>query len=94
MYNLSFDTYYNLTLNNISSLSKNNHNCFSNYKLSINSVSNTVYYYTEYNNYSQSVMITDKNISISKLDIMLTDRYNNILTSNLDCSITLEYEFY
>ena len=94
MYNLSFDTYYNLTLNNISNLSKNNHNFFSNYKLSINSVSNTVYYYTEYNNYSQSVMITDKNISISKLDIILTDRYNNILTSNLDCSITLEYEFY
>ena len=42
--------------------------------------------------------INTTNLSVSliptKLDIILTDRYNNQLYSNLDWSLTLEYEFY
>ena len=46
-YNLSFDTYYNLIFNNINTETKNNNNSQSDFKLSINSLSNSVYYLNE-----------------------------------------------
>ena len=46
-YNLSFDTYYNLIFNNIQSETKNNNNSQSDFKLSINSLSNSVYYFND-----------------------------------------------
>ena len=94
VYNLSFDTYYNLNFNNISSINKNNHSFFSDFKLAINSISNTVYYANELTSYSQHILINDKNLNLSKIDITLTDRYNNILYSPIDWSLTLEFEFY
>ena len=93
-YNLSFDTYYNLIFNNIQSETKNNNNSQSDFKLSINSLSNSVYYFNELTTYKQSVNIIDKNLTLSKLDIIITDRYNNIINAYLDWSMTLEYEFY
>lgn len=94
VYNLSFDTYYNLNFNNISSINKNNHSFFSDYKLAINSISNTIYYANELTSYSQHILINDKNLNLSKIDITTTDRYDNILYSPIDWSLTLEFEFY
>ena len=93
-YNLSFDTYYNLIFNNINTETKNQNNSQSDFKLSTNSLSNSVYYLNELNTYKQSVNIIDKNLTLSKLDIIITDRFNNIINAYLDWSMTLEYEFY
>ena len=93
-YNLSFDTYYNLIFNNINSISKNNNNSQSDFKLSINSLSNAVYFANELTSFQQHVLIIDKNLTLSKLDIIICDRYNNILVAYLDWSMTLEFEFY
>ena len=94
MYNLSFDTYYNLNFNNIGTINKNNHSFFSDFKLSINSINNTIYYANELTSYSEHILINDKNLTLSKIDITITDRYNNILYSPIDWSLTLEFEFY
>ena len=93
-YNLSFDTYYNLIFNNINTETKNQNYSQSDFKLSINSLSNSVYYLNELTTYKQSVNIIDKNLTLSKLDIIITDRFNNIINAYLDWSMTLEYEFY
>ena len=93
-YNLSFDTYYNLIFNNIQSETKNNHNSQSDFKLSINSLTNAVYFSNELTSFQQSVNIIDKNLTISKLDIIITDRFNNTITGNLDWSMTLLFEFH
>ena len=93
-YNLSFDTYYNLIFNNIQSETKNNNNSQSDFKLSINSLTNAVYFSNELTSFQQNIAIIDKNLTLSKLDIILTDRFNNLISGNLDWSISLEYEFY
>ena len=78
-YNLSFDTYYNLIFNNIQSETKNNNNSQSDFKLSINSLTNAVYFSNELTSFQQNVNIIDKNLTISKLDIIITDRFNNMI---------------
>ena len=93
-YNLSFDTYYNLIFNNIQSETKNNNNSQSDFKLCINSLTNAVYFSNELNSFEQCVTIIDKNLTISKLDIIITDRFNNIIYGYLDWSMTLLFEFY
>lgn len=67
---------------------------FSDFKLAINSISKTIYNANELTSYSQHILINDKNLTLSKLDITLADRYDNILYSPIDRSITLEFEFY
>ena len=93
-YDLSFDTYYNLIFNNIQSETKNNNNSQSDFKLPINSLTNAVCFSNELTSFQQNVTIIDKHLTLSKLDIILTDRYNNMITGYLDWSMTLEYEFY
>ena len=93
-YNLSFDTYYNLIFNNIQSETKNNNNSQSDFKLSINSLSNAVYFSDELTSFQQSVTIIDKNLTLSKLDIIFTDRFNNTIISYQDWSMSLLFEFH
>ena len=94
VYNLSFDLYYNMIFNNIITESKNNNLNACDYKIAINAISNCIYFANEINTYTQSVIIKDKDLTISNLNFVFTDRYNNILVSSLHWSITLEYEFY
>ena len=93
-YNLSFDTYYNLIFNNIQSETKNNNNSQSDFKLCINSLTNAVYFSNELTSFEQSVTIIDKNLTLSKLDVILTDRFNNMLISYQDWSMSLLFEFH
>ena len=93
-YNLSLDTYYNLIFNNINTETKNQNNSQSDFKLQINSLSNSIFFYNSLSSFEQSVNIIDKNLTISKLDIIITDRFNNIINGYLDWSMTLLFEFY
>ena len=94
VYNLVLDNYYNFIFNNINTISKNNDNSQSDYKLCINSLSNNVYFANELTSFQQHVLITDKNLILNKLDIIITDKYNFILTSYMNWSFTLEFEYY
>ena len=94
VYNLSFDLYYNMIFNNISTESKNNNLNACDYKIAINAISNCIYFANEFNTYTQCILIKDKDLTISNLNFIFTDRYNNILVSSLHWSMTLEYEFY
>ena len=83
-YNLSFDTYYNLIFNNINTETKNNNNSQSDFKLQINSLSNSIFFYNSLSSFEQSVNIIDKNLTLSKLDIIICDRFGNMISGNLD----------
>ena len=93
-YNLSFDTYYNLIFNNINTETKNNNNSQSDFKLQINSLSNSIFFYNSLSSFEQSVNIIDKNLTLSKLDIIICDRFGNMISGNLDWSMTLLFEFH
>ena len=70
------------------------YNSQSDFKLPINSLTNAVYFSNELCSFQQSVNIIDKNLTISKLDVILTDRFNNMITGYLEWSMTLLFEFY
>ena len=92
-YNLNFDSYYNLSITNIPTISKST-NISCDFKLSIDSIQNSIFYYNNKNSYPQYISINNQNTVINKLCISLTDKYNNQIYSNIDWSFTLEYEFY
>ena len=93
-YNLNFDSYYNLTFINIPTITKNNNNISCDFKLPIDSIQNSIFYYNNKNSYPQYITINNRDTVINKLCLALTDKYNNLLFSNIDWSFTLEYEFY
>ena len=83
-----------MEFNNIQSETKNNHNSQSDFKLCINSLTNAVYFSNELTSFQQCVDIIDKNLTISKLDIILTDRFNNMITGYQEWSMSLLFEFH
>ena len=92
-YNINFDSYYNLTITNIPTISKNfNMNC--DFKLPIDSIQNSIFYYNNKKSYQQYISINNRDTVINRLCIYLSDKYNNVIYSNIDWSFTLEYEFY
>ena len=92
-YNLNFDSYYNLSITNIATISKNT-NISCDFKLAIDSIQNSIFYYNNKNSYAQYISINNRDTVINKLCILLSDKYNNVIYSNIDWSFTLEYEFY
>ena len=64
------------------------------FKLPIDSIQNSIFYYNNKNSYAQYISINNRDTVINKLCICLTDKYNNVIYSNIDWSFTLEYEFY
>lgn len=94
VYNLSSDLYYNMIFNNIITESKNNNLNACDYKIAINAISNCKNFANEFNTYTHCVLIKDRDLTISNLNFIFTDRYNDLITSSLHWSMTLEYEFY
>ena len=57
-YNISLDTYYNLIFNNINTDTKNNNNSQSDFKLQINSLSNSIFFYNSLSSISKPTIPT------------------------------------
>ena len=88
---LNFDNYLNMTLNiPCESTNVNMLNCH--FKISLNANSNVVYFTSENSTFSQNVNITDTNLIISSLNVLITDRYGNNLNGS-NYSFTLGIEF-
>ena len=92
-YNLCLDNYYNMNIQNLMLQTSNNNNFACTFKLIVNSITNTIQYTSENNNFVQDV-ICNHNTNLSELIINITDRYGNILSNNsYDYSFSLGYEF-
>ena len=92
VYNLCFDTYYNLVISNLENTSYNNNNNFPcNFKLIINAQNNSIYFSGENTSYIQALELNDK--TLTSLSIEIRDRYNNLIVNQLDYSFTLEFQY-
>ena len=91
-YNLCFDNYYNMNIQNLFLPTTNNNNFACTFKLIVNSITNTIPYTSENNNFVQDV-ICNHNTMLSELIINITDRYGNTLTSSYDFSFSLGFKF-
>ena len=91
VYNLSFDTYYNMIISNLENTSYNNNNNYPcNFKLITNTSNNSVYFSGESNSFIQDIQLNNK--CLTQLNIYITDRYNNVIVNQLDFSFTLAFE--
>ena len=90
VYNLCFDTYYNLSITNIDNPTYNNNNFPCHFKLITNSSNNSVYFSAESNSFIQEILLNNK--CLTQLNIYITDRYNNLIVNQLDFSFSLAFE--
>ena len=92
-YNLCFDNYYSFVINNLNLQSNNNNNMPCTFKIIINSMTNTVNFTAESNNFMQDVILPSYT-NLSELNITIYDKYNNIVNNNnFDFSFSLGFEF-
>ena len=54
-----------------------------------NSIYNSIYYMNEYNSLKQDIIINDKNMILTEMDVLLLDRFGNNLNIKNDYSFTL-----
>ena len=82
-----------MNIQNLFLQTSNNNNFACTFKLIVNSITNTIQYTSENNNFVQDV-ICNHNTNLSELIINITDRYGNNLSNNsYDYSFSLGYEF-
>ena len=90
VYNLCFDTYYNMVISNLDNPTYNNNNYPCHFKLITNTSNNSVYFSAESNSFIQEIQLNNK--CLTQLNIYITDRYNNIIVNQLDYSFSLCFE--
>ena len=90
VYNLCFDTYYNMVISNLDNPSYNNNNYPCHFKLLTNTSNNSVYFSAESNSFIQDIQLNNK--CLTQLNIYVTDRYNNLIVNQLDYSFSLCFE--
>ena len=91
VYNLCFDTYYNMIISNLDNQTSNNNNYPCHFKLIVNAQNNSIYFSGESNSYIQSLELNNK--TLTSLNIEIRDRYNNLIVNQLDYSFSLEFEY-
>ena len=91
VYNLCFDTYYNMIISNLDNQTSNNNNYPCHFKLIVNAQNNSIYYSGESNSFIQSLQLNNK--CLTQLNIEIRDRYNNLIVNQLDYSFTLEFQY-
>ena len=93
-YNLNFDNYFSFVISNLPLQSTtNNNNLPCTFKIILNSMSNTVNFTGESNNFIQDIILPN-NTNLNELNITIYDKYNNIVNNNnFDFSFSLGYEF-
>jgi hypothetical protein len=93
-YVLNCDNYVNMYISNIPNRSINNAGILCSYKVPLNASSNSVYYTSEGLQFGQYIKVTDKNVILDKLDVTISDRFENVINSNgVDYSWTIAVEF-
>ena len=91
VYNMCFDTYYNMILSNLDNQTSNNNNFPSHFKLIVNAQNNSIYFSGENTSFIQFLELNNK--TLTNLNIEIRDRYNNLIINQLDYSFTLEFQY-
>ena len=81
-YNLNLDNFITMYLSNIPHQSTNQNLTFSSFKVPLNAVSNTIYYFGQNGSYTPFINVTDSNFVLEKLNVTVYDRFGNSLNSN------------
>ena len=90
VYNLCFDTYYNMIISNLDNPTYNNNNFPCHFKLIANTSNNSIYFSAESNGFIQDIQLNNK--CLTQLNIEIRDRYNNLIVNQLDFSFSLAFE--
>lgn len=96
IYNLSYDTYILMSFPNIpSNFNGSNNNLTSTFRIPLNAIPYTVYYYiSERTSFDQSLTVNNDTFILSQLQIKLYDRYGYPLyNGNTDFSFTLAIDY-
>ena len=94
-YNLSFDNYILMYVPSLNGMNACMGSQIATFKIPLNSSTNQVYYYFEFNSFQQFVDITDRNLTLSSLNVVIYDRFGyNLNPLGLDYSFTLAVELY
>ena len=89
-YNLSYDNYILMYIPTLCGMNASQSGQQSTFKIPLNTVNNQVYYYFEASSFKQWVDITDAQMTISSLQVILFDRFGyNHNPSGLDYSFTI-----
>ena len=81
-YNLNLDNFITMYLSNVPHQSTNQNQTNSSFKVPLNAVSNTIYYFGQNGSYTPFINVTDQNFVLDKLNISIYDRFGNSLNSN------------
>ena len=94
-WNLNPDNYINMHIPTLNGMNACMGNQISTFKIPLNSFCNQVYFYQEGNSFRQWVDITDMNLAISSLNVVIYDKFGkNINPNGLDYSFTLSLELW
>ena len=91
VYNLCFDTYYNMIFSNLDNQTSNNCNFPGHCKLIVNAQNNSIYFSGENTSFIQFLELNNK--TLTNLNIEIRDRYNNLIINQLDYSFKLEFQY-
>ena len=88
---VNFDTYLNVWIENLGQSSLEPSQIT--FKIPITYSANGIVQWTELNQFTQKVLVTDRGVRLDRLNVTVLDRFGNILNNNgLDWSFTLEIE--
>jgi hypothetical protein len=91
-YNLNPDTMVNIWIRNL--YTSSSENSAITFKVPIQGVNGTVFYFSDNADFSQYINVTDPSMILDRLDIEVRDRYGKLLDNNgVDWSFTLGLEF-
>jgi hypothetical protein len=93
-YLLAYDNYISLYLQDIPVKSTGYSNQLISYKIPLNAVNGMVYYLQELNSFSQCVEITDQNYILSRLRVVVFDRFGANISNGLDYSFSLAVNYH
>ena len=94
-YNLSADNYILMYVPSLNSMNANMGGQISTFKIPLLGFTNSVFYYFDGNSYQQWVDISDDNLVLSGLQVIIYDKWGQNLSPNgLDYSFTLQVEYY
>ena len=93
-FNINYDTYLNMTLQNLPVVTTNNNQMNCTFKIPLNSQGNIVYLNGESNSFEQVATIDNTHFILDKLTIVFTDRRGNAIQPNYgNYSFSLGFEF-
>ena len=94
-YNMSADSYILMYIPSFNSLNANMSGNISTFKIPLLGFTNSVFYYFDFNSFVQYVDISDLNLVLSGLKVILYDKWGrNLQPNGLDWSFTLQVEYF